>query len=138
MANIKEAIVKSPSGRPTRTQVGRRNVLTVNGKEAGYQYRIVNDEGSRVDSFKDAGWEVVLNSDVQVGDKRVNQTTSVGSAAVQSVGPNLKGVVMRIREDWYNEDQEAKLRLIDETESTTRRDALNGADYGDISIRRGR
>lgn len=132
----KEAIVKSPSGRPTRTPVGRRNILSVKGQEPGYVYRIINDEDDRVEMFKEAGWEVVLNSDVSVGDKRVTQTSAVGSAATMSVGGGKKGVVVRIKQEWYDEDQKAKQRQIDELEGTLRRDAENGADYGKFSINR--
>ena len=131
----RNAIVKSPSGRPTRTPVGRRNILTVKGKEAGYEYRIVNDDIDRVDMFKEAGWEVVSNSDVVIGDKRVGQTTAVGSAATMSVGGGTKGVVMRIKQDWYEEDQAQKRAAIQELEATTRRDAIDGADYGKLSIK---
>lgn len=130
----RNAIVKEPSGRPTRTPVGRRNVLTVRGKEPGYEYRIVNDDVDRIDLLKDAGWEVVLNSEVNVGDKRVNQTTAVGTAATMSVGNGMKGVVMRIKSEWYEEDHKAKMRLVDEQESTTR--TAHGADYGSISSKR--
>lgn len=131
----RDPIVKSPSGRPTRTAVGRRNVLTVKGKEAGYEYRIVNDDQDRVDMFKGAGWEVVSNSDVQVGDKRVGQTSATGTPATVSVGGGLKGVVMRIKQDWYDEDQAAKRAAVREIEDTTRQDALSGADYGKVSIK---
>ena len=132
----RNAIVKEPSGRPTRTPVGRRNILSVKGKEAGYEYRIVNDEFDRVDTFKEAGWEVVSNSDVSVGDKRVGASTTPGSAAQVNVGGGSKGVVMRIKQDWYDEDQAAKRAQIKETEEAQRRDARNGADYGDIKYDR--
>lgn len=125
-------IVKEPSGRPTRTPVGKRNILSVKGKEAGYEYRIVNDEFDRIDAFKEAGWEVVSNSDVQIGDKRVGQANTPGTAAQMSVGQGTKGVVMRIRSDWYDEDQKAKRAQVHELEATTRKDARNGADYGDL------
>lgn len=125
-------IVKEPSGRPARTPVGRRNILTVKGKDANYEYRIVNDEYDRVDTFKDAGWEVVSNSDVSVGDKRVGQTTATGSAAMLSVGQGMKGVVMRIKKEWYDEDQAAKRADAKAREQSTKSDATNGADYGKI------
>ena len=128
-------IVKEPSGRRTRTPVGKRNILSVKGKEAGYEYRIVNDEYDRVDTFKEAGWEVVSNSDVQVGDKRVGQATTPGSAAQVSVGGGQKGIVMRIKQEWYDEDQAAKRAEVQELEATTRKDARNGADYGDVSFK---
>ena len=125
-------IVKEPSGRKTRTPVGKRNILSVKGKEAGFEYRIVNDEFDRVDTFKEAGWEVVSNSDVQVGDKRVGQAVTPGSAAQVSVGGGAKGIVMRIKQEWYDEDQAAKRAEIRELEASTGKDARNGADYGDI------
>lgn len=128
------SIVKEPSGRKQRTPVGKRNILSVKGKEAGYEYRIVNDEFDRVDTFKEAGWEVVSNSDVQVGDKRVGQVVTPGSAAQVSVGGGAKGVVMRIKKEWYDEDQAAKRAEVHELEASTRKDARNGADYGDVKF----
>lgn len=127
-------IVKEPSGRPTRQAVGRRNVLSVRGKDENYEYRIVNDDKDRVDLFKEAGWEVVSNSDVSVGDKRVGQTTAPGTAAMMSVGGGVKGVVMRIKKEWYEEDQAAKRANVYELENSTKQNS--GADYGEVSIKR--
>src|SRR5438067_8290385 len=101
----KEAIAKSPSGRVRRTPVGVRNVLTVAGKEAGYEYRIVNDTGDRVEQFKAAGYEVVSAKDVTIGDRRVSAASAEGTAATVSVGGGTKAVVMRIKSEWYEEDQ---------------------------------
>lgn len=127
-------IVKEPSGRPARTPVGRRNILSVRGKEEGYEYRIVNDTVDRVDMFKEAGWEVVSRSDVSVGDKRVAGVSATGTAAEVSVGGGQKGVVMRIKKEWFDEDQERKRADIYESEASF----TNGADYGDVKIERGR
>ena len=41
--------------RVTRTPISGRNVLTVQGKEPGYVYRIVNDSGDRIAQFQAAG-----------------------------------------------------------------------------------
>lgn len=132
----KESISKSPSGRVTRTPVGSRNVLSVRGKEAGFEYRVVNDDSDRIEQFKAAGYEVVLAKDVTIGDKRVSATSPEGSAASVSVGDGKKGVVMRIREDWYKEDQSAKQRAVSELESTTKQDAIDGSGYGKLEISR--
>lgn len=121
----KEAIAKSPSGRVRRTPVGARNVLTVGGKEPGYEYRIVNDEGDRVEQFKAAGYDVVSASDVTVGDRRINKASAEGSAAQVSVGGGMKAVVMRIKQEWYAEDQNAKIANIASTEAATKTEALN-------------
>ena len=132
----KESISKSPSGRVQRTPVGTRNVLSVRGKEAGFEYRVVNDDSDRIEQFKAAGYEVVLARDVTIGDKRVSATSPEGSAASVSVGDGKKGVIMRIRKDWYDEDQAAKQRSIDELEATTKQDAISGASYGKLEITR--
>ena len=131
----KESISKSPSGRVQRTPVGTRNVLSVRGKEPGFEYRVVNDDSDRIEQFKAAGYEVVLAKDVTIGDKRVNATSAEGSAATTSVGDGKKGVVMRIRTDWYNEDQAAKQRAVAELESSTKQEALNGT-YGKLEVTR--
>lgn len=132
----KEAIVKAPSGRVRRTSVGARNVLTVSGKETGYHYHIVNDDGDRIQQFKDAGYDVVQANDVRVGDKRVNSASPEGSAATMSVSRDgRKAVVMRIKDEWYNEDQAAKLQGVNELEATTKHKALDGT-YGKLEFTR--
>lgn len=131
----KEAIAKSPSGRVRRTPVGARNVLTVGGKDPNYEYRIVNDEGDRVEQFKAAGYDVVSASDVTVGDRRINKATAEGTVAQVSVGNGIKAVVMRINKEWYDEDQKSKLQSVADTEAATKSEALKG-NYGDLKINR--
>lgn len=131
----KEAIAKSPSGRVRRTPVGVRNVLTVGGKDPAYEYRIVNDTGDRVEQFKSAGYEVVSAKDVTVGDRRVNAASAEGSSATVSVGGGSKAVVMRIKKEWYEEDQVRKQSDVDQTEAATKADALKGT-YGKLDISR--
>ena len=136
MSDNKEAIAKSPSGRTRRTPVGTRNVLTVAGKDPSYEYRIINDTGDRVQAFLDAGYELVKDDAVRVGDKRVNKTSAEGSVAQISVGQGQKGVVVRIRKEWYEEDQTAKQVRVNELENSTKAKALDGT-YGKLEITRG-
>ena len=57
--------------KPRRASInGTRNVLTVSGKEPGFEYRIVNDDGDRVSQFEEMGYEVVKDSGIKVGDRR--------------------------------------------------------------------
>lgn len=135
MATAKEAIVKAPERRVRRTPIGQRNVLTVTGKEAGYHYRIVNDTGDRVQDFLDNGWETVPAKDIRIGDKRLGVASEEGSIATASVGGGHKGVVLRIREDWYQEDQDAKQAYVSKIEEATREKALDGT-YGKLEISR--
>jgi hypothetical protein len=131
----KEPIAKSPRGRTNRTRIGQRNILTVEGKDPAFEYRIVNDEGDRIAQFEDAGYELVEAADVRVGDKRVSKATSEGSKAQVAVGGGRKAYVMRIRREWYQEDQAAKQAKLDSVEQTMKQEALNGT-YGKLEIKR--
>ena len=131
----KEAIAKAPEGRVKRTPVGQRNVLKVAGKDPNYEYRIINDTGDRVQEFLDAGYELVKEGSVAVGDKRVNKASSEGSVSQVSVGQGQKAFVVRIRKDWYQEDQAAKQQRVNELEASTKAKALDGT-YGKLDITR--
>jgi hypothetical protein len=132
----KEAIAKAPAGRVTRTPIGTRNILTVKGKDPAYEYRIVNDVEDRITQFQDAGYEIVQNDAVDVGDKRASNGTAIGSAKTLSVGQGTKAYVMKIKKEWYEEDQRAKQGQIAATEASIKEPALNGADYGKTSLSR--
>jgi len=133
---VKEAISKAPSGRVTRTPIGRRNILTVKGKDPAYVYRVVNDTGDRVQAFLDAGYEMVKDQEVRVGDKRVDRTSPEGTISQLSVGQGVKAYVMRISKEWYEEDQAAKQKYVNEVEAATKAKALDG-NYGTLEITRG-
>ena len=135
MSDIKEAIAKAPESRVKRTPIGTRNVLTVAGKDPNYAYRIINDSGDRVQEFLDAGYELVNNDSVKVGDKKVNKTSSEGSVSQVSVGQGQKAFVVRIKKEWYEEDQAAKQLRVDELENSTKAKALDGT-YGKLEITR--
>jgi hypothetical protein len=136
MSDKKEAISKAPSGRVRRTPVGTRNILTVAGKDPGYVYRVINDSGDRVQEFMDAGYELVDADSVRVGDKRVNAATAEGSKAQLSVGQGQKAYVVRIKKEWYDEDQAAKQVHVNKLEEATKAKALDGT-YGKLEISRG-
>ena len=132
----KEAIAKAPAGRVTRTPVGQRNILTVKGKDPAFEYRIVNDVEDRITQFQEAGYEIVQSDSVDVGDKRASNGTSIGSAKQLSVGQGTKAFVMKIKKEWYDEDQRAKQRQIAATESAIKEPSLNGSDYGNVKVSR--
>jgi len=134
----KETIVKSPRGRPARVPIGQRNVLTVIGKDPDYEYRIVNDEGDRIASFQDAGYEIEKASAVRVGDSRVDNTSPDGSLAQISVGRKTgqKAYLMKIKKDWYKEDQDAKLAHLRRLEDTMKQRPSGEGNYGSIKIER--
>lgn len=121
--------------KPRRMNVnGTRNVLTVTGKDPAYEYRVVNDDGDRISQFEEMGYEIVKDQNIRVGDRRINNPTKEGSPIQASVGGGMKAYVMRIKRDWYEEDQAAKAAKIDETEKGMVREAREKSDYGKITL----
>ncbi len=121
--------------KPRRTIInGTRNVLTVSGKEPGFEYRIVNDEGDRISQFEERGYEIVKDQNIKVGDRRIANPTKEGSPIQVSVGGGTKAFVMRVPKEFYDEDRAAKDKHIDDLERGTLKEAREGADYGKISV----
>lgn len=127
----KETIAKAPASRTRRAPTAGRNVLTVRAddKDPNFEYRIVNDTGDRIAEFKERGYEFV-SGDVKVGDRRIDAGSSEGSSIRVSVGGGTQGYLMRIRKDWYQEDQAAKQAEVDKTETSLQ----SGGDYGQVKI----
>jgi len=121
--------------KPRRTSIsGTRNVLTVSGKEPGFEYRVVNDDGDRISQFEEMGYEIVKDQNIKVGDRRIASPTKEGSPVQVSVGNGMKAFVMRIPKDWYDEDQAAKAKHVDDIERGTLKEAREAADYGKVSV----
>lgn len=123
--------------KPRRTNIGStRNVLTVEGKDPDFEYRIVNDDGDRVAQFEDRGYEVVSDNSIKVGDRRIANPTKEGSPIQISVGSGQKAFLMRIKKEWALEDRKAKDAMIDESEKGMLQDTKASADYGKVSVSR--
>lgn len=83
-------------------------------KEAGYHYRIVNDNPGRVKLLQRLGYEIVTD-DTKIGSDTVRDTNKLGSAVALDVGVNRSqpAVLMRIPED------EFKARKAEEAKENT-------------------
>ena len=118
---IEERAERVPFGTPGQ----RFNVP----KEDGYVYRVFNDkwriEPGRIQRARAAGYEFV--EDEQSG-------SSVGT---NEDGSEVKGVLMRIPKELYDEDQALKNKELDKVDKQIQRQALD-ADlsqaYGDVKI----
>jgi hypothetical protein len=115
---------------------GQRDIMTVEGLDTeNYVHRWVNDKGVRVDQFKAAGYEPVEQ----------DGNIMLGAASVQSVGSVIKvitnqstgeeAILMRIRKEWYDEDQAAKAEELAKSEEAMFRQ-LKEADgrYGSVKV----
>lgn len=131
----KENLVKSPQTRVRRTALEGRNKLRVKGKDPNYEYRIVNDIDDRIQDFLDKGYEFETSEEVRVGDSRVEQDSKMGTIRRASVGGGVKAILMKIKKEWYDEDQKIKQEYIDKTEQAMRPNPNEGT-YGKIDITR--
>lgn len=102
---------------------GNRSKLTIPDriKDPNFVYRWIVDEDGRFEVCKEAGYEVVEDPNVEVGEGSVDHARFPGNAVVKAVGRtrnslNGTAVLMRIHKDYYNEDQQAKEDEIQETE----------------------
>ena len=109
-------MAQAATNRPTRTPVSQqRHLLTVQSRDPGFVYRWVNDIDARIEMYKEGGWESVTEN-LKVGDTKVGTATAVGSAISKPVGNGITAVLMRIKKEWYDEDQAAKLARVRQLE----------------------
>ena len=127
-------VVKTTEKRVQRTPLANRSVLGIKGKEPGYVYRIVNDTGDRVASFQEQGYEIVTDSSITIGDRRVGRASADGSPVQVAVGNGIDGYLMRIKEEYYKEDQAYKEQKLAELEQSMKKEANEIADYGRLKI----
>ena len=130
-------MTNSKTERPRRTPInGTRNRLSVRGKEPGFVYRIVNDIDDRVQSFREMGYEIVTDNSVTVGDKRVADPTKEGTPIKISVGQGINAYVMKQKQEYFDDDQRAKQKQVDELEASMSRDAENAGLTGKLKVSR--
>lgn len=124
--------------RPARIPVGLRPKLAVVGKDPGYEYRFVNDTPGRIDMFKQGGWELVTNQEVDVGGNRAEESSAIGSHAnvVVDGGTGMRAYVMKIKKEWFQDDQRAAEEYIDSLERDQLSVNVNDGEYGSIKIDR--
>jgi hypothetical protein len=107
--------------RPERSErvpfgVPRQRIIRPTGCENdGFQYRVFNDnwanDPGRIQRAKQAGYEVVDNF----------EPLPVGS---NDDGSPIKGVLMRIPQEWYDEDQKLKQKTVDAVDAAIKAGTL--------------
>jgi hypothetical protein len=125
---------KNPVNRPTRRHSDEpRNTLTFDNRDQNYVYRVFNDTDGRIEHFQEVGYEVV-HENAQLGDSTADSAASVGSAVSKPVGNGVTGVLMRIKREWYDEDQARKQKRVDDSEETLRQAPKADGRYGSVKI----
>ena len=118
--------------RPERKPLFQRGPQSISGqKDPNYVYRFVNDTGARVSNFQQAGYELVEDTELLVGDARVSDPSATGSSKRVTSNDGTVSYLMRIKKEWYDEDQKAKAAVVAETEEAMKQSASQGM-YGSI------
>jgi len=125
----REAAAAAPKPAPDGTTRKRRNVF--NGTEAklsvrtqieGYHLHVFTDTGGRIQEAMDSGYEFVRPDEVGgVSENVVSRNGDLGERIRYLVNPRAEGTeqygyLMKIRQEWYEEDQaelQAKNNRID-------------------------
>jgi hypothetical protein len=90
---------------------------------------------NRLSKFKAAGYEFVEHN-VEVGTRDVDSSNGTSSVVNKDVGKGVTAYLMRIDEEFYEEDQAAKQKTISDKEASMKR-TLNSGDngtYGSVKI----
>ena len=111
-----------------------KNVLTAPQRE-GFRRRFLNDEGDRIALAKRAGYQVVEDLGVEVGDEDVtNRNVSLGTGAEVTVNRDgMKAILMELPEEYGKEDDERKAKDIDERERSITDKGKQQGYYGDVT-----
>jgi len=123
-----EQVESENKNKRKRIPLGVRNILTAPNKP-GFVRRFVNDEPDRIQSFKDAGYNVVDDPNITVGDPKIGQASSLGNVTNPHIGQGKRAVLMEIPKEFYNEDQADRQAKITKVENEMRRKP--GQHYAD-------
>lgn len=107
--------------RPRRKRLGQRNVLKYH-EIPGYRLRFVNDVEDRVEQMKELGYEPVQSHEL-LHDPDASEASQIGSIVSKSARGGMKGVLMKIKEEWYEENQADKQAEVDEREKSLLKEA---------------
>ena len=123
---------KVSSKRPERRSLFQRGPQSITGdKDPNFVYRFVNDTGSRVSNFQQAGYEMVQDTELLVGDSRVFDPSDIGTGKKVTSNDGTVSYLMRIKKEWFDEDQAKKDAYTKETEAAMKKEASQGM-YGSI------
>lgn len=143
---------KEAEGRKKRVGLGMfKKEMTIQPGlvKKGYVPRWVNDEGDRLEVAQNGGYEFVYDkrdSKAHVGEAVTNGNTSIDSRISKIVDktPRMTGerraYLMQIKQEYYDEDQRAKMVKVDELADTIKHGKAGmkkeeqGDFYADLKI----
>lgn len=120
--------------RAVRKPLHQRGPLSITGqKDPNFEYRFVNDVGSRISNYQEAGWELVVDNNLVVGDSRTKDASDLGSSKRVTSDNGTVSFLMKIKKEYYEEDRAAKLAMAEQQEQAIKTEASKGM-YGKLDI----
>ena len=123
--------------RPRRHAVGGaagQSVLNVSGNldTKNFNYRTVNDEGSRIEEMKTYGYDIVQDEDVSYNSSNQIKTGTAHSVVVDK-RTGKKAILMRQPIEFHEEDKTLRAKAIAKSEeSMLRKLKTEEGRYGDV------
>jgi len=108
-------------------------------KLEGYVLRWINDRGNRLHNAQQGGWQFTNTDEVgHVGDSATSNNANEGSYVSWPVGTKedgkpMRAYLMKIKEEFYREDQAAKQKEVDRTDAAMKSGNTTG-ETGDDSF----
>lgn len=125
------------SDRPGRVPInGYRDILSVGGQEAGFHYAWIRDD--LTPRFEASGYEFVTHA-VTVGDRKVNSASQIGTNVSIAGGNGRTLYLMRVLQEYYDEDMENYNAEIDSKETVmfAQLNSKEDGRYGKVQIKHG-
>lgn len=137
-------VSRQESAHPKRIPVSsnRAPLKVANLDQSKYKARWVNDRDDRIARFLEGGYQFVNNDGKLIaGEATAGTSSMVDSRIKKPVGRGVVAYLMAIPIEFYEQDQAAKAREIDDLEDSikrphkARRSAVSEeVDYGRVSI----
>lgn len=130
-AAVEETVTQSSTEKPVRRNRGAfngtRGKLQVGNLIQGYHLYFFNDEPGRIQAALDAGWEFVSPEEVGYTSSNVtNRNVDLGGrvsvvGSKNDMGQPVQQVLLKIKQEWWEEDQAEIQQRNDKTDASIRR-----------------
>lgn len=123
---------REAKGRKKRIPMGgSRSRLEVQGKDPNYVYRWFNDQGGRLAQAQQADYQFVTSDENVTVGAAEDLNTDEGSYVSQIVGKTedgkpMRAYLMKIKREFYEEDQATKQEQVDEMDAAIEGGAIRG------------
>lgn len=126
-------VSREGEGRSKRVPLGvARSKLSVPTRP-GYQRRWINDAEGRIANAEAGGYQFAVDENLQIGQQDIdNENRDLGARISRVVDKTTgqKAYLMEIKEEFYKEDQTAKVRKVEEVDRRIKTGKLEAVEGG--------